>query len=95
MHGVTQTSNSFLHLNFLLRSMRKLRRGLKEDILLAVCCHNFSLPLRNREANRRTVFCFVFTGLLFVTFFFNPMPHMSFTDFVVFPPAHGRSVTDF
>ena len=28
-------------------------------------------------------------------FFFNPMPHMSFTDFVVFPPGHGRSVTDF
>ena len=24
-----------------------------------------------------------------------PMPHMSFTDFVVFPPGHGRSVTDF
>ena len=23
------------------------------------------------------------------------MPHMSFTDFVVFPPGHGRSVTDF
>jgi len=23
------------------------------------------------------------------------MPHMSFTDFVVFPPVHGRSVTDF
>ena len=28
-------------------------------------------------------------------FFFNPMPHMSLTDFVVFPPGHGRSVTDF
>ena len=28
-------------------------------------------------------------------FFFGPMPHMSFTDFVVFPPGHGRSVTDF
>ena len=28
-------------------------------------------------------------------FFFNPMPHMSFTDFVVLPPGHGRSVTDF
>ena len=27
--------------------------------------------------------------------FFNPMPHMSLTDFVVFPPGHGRSVTDF
>ena len=25
--------------------------------------------------------------------FFYPMPHMSFTDFVVFPPGHGRSVT--
>ena len=23
------------------------------------------------------------------------MPHMSFTDFVVFPPGRGRSVTDF
>ena len=23
------------------------------------------------------------------------MPHMSFTDFVVFPPGDGRSVTDF
>jgi len=23
------------------------------------------------------------------------MPHMSLTDFVVFPPGHGRSVTDF
>ena len=23
------------------------------------------------------------------------MPHLSFTDFVVFPPRHGRSVTDF
>jgi len=23
------------------------------------------------------------------------MPHMSFTDFVVFPPGHGRSVSDF
>jgi len=22
-------------------------------------------------------------------------PHMSFTDFVVFPPGHGKSVTDF
>ena len=31
----------------------------------------------------------------YVFFFFNPMPHMSFTDFVVFPPGHGRSVTDF
>jgi len=28
-------------------------------------------------------------------FFFNPMPHMSLTDFVVFPPGHTRSVTDF
>jgi len=28
-------------------------------------------------------------------FFLNPMPHMSLTDFVVFPPGHGRSVTDF
>ena len=28
-------------------------------------------------------------------FFFYPMPHMSFTDFMVFPPGHGRSVTDF
>ena len=28
-------------------------------------------------------------------FFFYPMPHMSLTDFVVFPPGHGRSVTDF
>ena len=28
-------------------------------------------------------------------YFFYPMPHMSFTDFVVFPPRHGRSVTDF
>ena len=28
-------------------------------------------------------------------FFFYPMPHMSFTDFVVLPPGHGRSVTDF
>jgi len=28
-------------------------------------------------------------------FFFYPMPHMSFTDFVVFPPVHGRGVTDF
>jgi len=27
--------------------------------------------------------------------FFYPLPHMSFTDFVVFPPGHGRSVTDF
>jgi len=27
--------------------------------------------------------------------FFNPMPHMSLTDFVIFPPGHGRSVTDF
>ena len=27
--------------------------------------------------------------------FFNPMPHMPLTDFVVFPPGHGRSVTDF
>ena len=24
-----------------------------------------------------------------------PMPHMSLTDFVDFPPGHGRSVTDF
>ena len=23
------------------------------------------------------------------------MPHMSLTDFVLFPPGHGRSVTDF
>ena len=23
------------------------------------------------------------------------MPHMYFTDFVVFPPGHGRSVTEF
>ena len=30
-----------------------------------------------------------------VMFFFNPMPHMSLTDFVVFHPGHGRSVTDF
>ena len=28
-------------------------------------------------------------------FFFYPMPHMSFMDFVVFPPGHGRSVTEF
>ena len=28
-------------------------------------------------------------------YFFNPMPHMYFTDFVVFPPEYGRSVTDF
>ena len=28
-------------------------------------------------------------------YFFYPMPHMPFTDFVVFPPGHGRSVTDF
>jgi len=27
--------------------------------------------------------------------FFYPMPHMSFTDFVIFPPGHGRSVTNF
>jgi len=27
--------------------------------------------------------------------FLNPMPHMSFTDFVLFPPGHDRSVTDF
>jgi len=30
-----------------------------------------------------------------VFFFFYPKPHMSLTDFVVFPPGHGRSVTDF
>jgi len=28
-------------------------------------------------------------------FLFYPMPHMSLTDFVVFPPRDGRSVTDF
>ena len=28
-------------------------------------------------------------------FFFNPVPHMSLTDFVVFPPGDGRSLTDF
>ena len=34
--------------------------------------------------------------VLFVELFFcYPMPHMSLTDFVVFPPGHGRSVTDF
>ena len=27
--------------------------------------------------------------------FCYPMPHMSFTDFVVLPSGHGRSVTDF
>ena len=32
---------------------------------------------------------------LFIKIFFYPMPHMSFTDFVVFPPGHGRSVTYF
>jgi len=34
-------------------------------------------------------------GIVFPMLFFYPMPHMSFTDFVVFPPGHGRSVTDF
>ena len=38
---------------------------------------------------------FSLVDLFFVIFFFYPMPHMSFTDFVVFPPRHGRSVTDF
>ena len=33
--------------------------------------------------------------LIFFFLSFNPMPHMSFTDLVVFPPGHGRSVTDF
>jgi len=28
-------------------------------------------------------------------FFLIQCPHMSLTDFVVFPPGHGRSVTDF
>ena len=28
-------------------------------------------------------------------FFYTNAPHMSFTDFVVFPSGHGRSVTDF
>jgi len=28
-------------------------------------------------------------------FFFIQCPHMFFTDSVVFPPGHGRSVTDF
>jgi len=31
----------------------------------------------------------------YIYFFFDPMIHMSFTDFLVFPPGHGRSVTDF
>ena len=33
---------------------------------------------------------------LYLRHFFYPVPpHMSFTDFVVFPPGHDRSVTDF
>jgi len=37
--------------------------------------------------------CHIIFFLLFL--FFNLVPQMSFTDFVVFPPGHGRSVTDF
>jgi len=31
----------------------------------------------------------------FFLFLLIQSPHMSLTDFVVFPPGHGRSVTDF
>jgi len=37
---------------------------------------------------------FTSTHEIFIVFL-PPMPHMSLTDFVVFPPGHGRSVTDF
>ena len=46
-------------------------------------CH-FAVYLHFEDAAERTK-----------SFFLHPMPHMSFTDFVVFPPGHGRSVTDF
>jgi len=39
--------------------------------------------------------CEVLVGVSSGMFFFYPMPHTSFTDFVVFPPGHGRSVADF
>ena len=32
---------------------------------------------------------------LFIKYFFLQCHHMSFVDFVVLPPGHGRSVTDF
>jgi len=37
----------------------------------------------------------VLRTLIYEGFFFYPMPHMSLTDLVVFPPGDGRSVTDF
>ena len=36
-----------------------------------------------------------FEQKLFVDFFFGPMPPHVLVDFVVPPPGHGRSVTDF
>ena len=39
--------------------------------------------------------CIKVRRIILEMFFLNPMPHMSLTDFVVFPPGDGRSVTDF
>ena len=50
-------------------------------------CETWSLILRDERKLR------VFENMLFL--FFGQWHHMSFVDFVVLPPGHGRSVTDF
>ena len=56
-------------------------------------CHNTS------HLKENCIFCTVTRHAVFVEcvniFFLIQCLHMSFTDFVVFPPGHGRSVTDF
>ena len=51
---------------------------------------HFSTLFHKRHDFRTNV-----NGFFFIYYFFFSMPHMSLTDFVVFPPGHRRSVTDF
>ena len=44
---------------------------------------------------RRSVFRTHLTTSSEMFFFFPMPPHVLFVDFVVLPPGHGRSVTDF
>jgi len=58
---------------------------------------NVRVNITSRSTDIRTFIsrAFVYCNIATQNVFFNPLPHMSFRDFVVFPPGHGRSVTDF
>jgi len=75
--------------NFVIISAQRVTTALK---CVASFTNNGKSEAPEHKMTKKTIIIII---IIIIILFFIQCPHMSFTDCVVFPPGHGRSVTDF